>query len=441
MIAELVNIMQKQSQKQFKEMMEMFKATLNTNSPTPTIPKGGVGGGKKKKCPHCGLEVYHIPKTCFKLEAHAAKRPAGLTSKKRTWRCTEVKSTEEWQPGKVDITKLKQWFFPYLETTGLDPPPHDELSLSVVDAGPRTTSKSTEHWAWPLEQQKAIKAAMQLEANAIDQAITQAMLDSGASKTFVESRWGLQLTGCSNKVVVTTSGTKLQATHTGLLPTRALSKGAREAIVVPGMSQPALMSVSTLANNGYTMVFLPGNDGVDVFRANDVVISLTAPPALQGWRDRTGLWMVPVINDNPITPGLDVAETAMGMYGLPSTKEVARFLHAALGNPTQATLLTAAQHGNLVTFLGLTPQSISWHFPESDKTQKGHIKQTQQGVRSTKIVEADAMLGFKQQLGVKHNDVYLNVFDASKKLMFSNQTGKFPITSAREKNISWSRLS
>ncbi len=107
------------------------------------------------------------------------------------------------------------------------------------------------------------------------------------------------------------------------------------------------------------MVFLPGNDGVDVFRANDVVISLTAPPALQGWRDRTGLWMVPVINDNPITPGLDVAETAMGMYGLPSTKEVARFLHAALGNPTQATLLTAAQHGNLVTFLGLTPQSIS----------------------------------------------------------------------------------
>ncbi len=122
---------------------------------------------------------------------------------------------------------------------------------------------------------------MQLEANAIEQAITQAMLDSGASKTFVESRQGLQLTGRSDKVIVATSGTKLQAAHTGLLPARALSKGAREAIDVPGMSQPALMSVSTLANNGYTTVFLPGNDGVDVFRANDVVISSTAPPALQ----------------------------------------------------------------------------------------------------------------------------------------------------------------
>jgi hypothetical protein len=97
-------------------------------------------------------------------------------------------------------------------------------------------SKSAERWARRLEQQKAIKAARHLEANAIERAITQAMLNSGASKMFVESRQGLQLTGRSDKVVVTASGTKLQATHTGLLPTRALSKGAREAIVVPGIS-------------------------------------------------------------------------------------------------------------------------------------------------------------------------------------------------------------
>jgi hypothetical protein len=65
-------------------MMELFKATLNTNSPTPTIPKGGAGGKKKKKCPHCGLEVYHKPEACFELEANAAKHPAGWMSKKST---------------------------------------------------------------------------------------------------------------------------------------------------------------------------------------------------------------------------------------------------------------------------------------------------------------------------------------------------------------------
>jgi hypothetical protein len=197
------------------------------------------------------------------------------------------------------------------------------------------------------------------------------------------------------------------------------------------MSQPALMSISTLANNGYTTVFLPGNDSVDVYRADNVVISSMAPPALQGWQDGKGLWMVPVADDNPISPGLDVAETAMGAYELPSTKEVVRFLHAALGNPTQATLLTAAQHGNLITFPGMTPQNVSRHFPESDETQKGHMKQTKLGVRTTKIVDTDAMLCFKQQPSVKHKDVYLMVFDATKKSMFTDQTGKFSITSAR----------
>ncbi len=174
------------------------------------------------------------------------------------------------------------------------------------------------------------------------------MLDSGASKMFINSQRGLHLTGLSDKIIITTSSTKLQATHTGLLSTRALSKGAREAIVVPGMSQPALMSVSTLADNGYTTVFLP--KGVDVYRADDVAISSMAPPALQGWQDGRGHWMVPIA---------DVAEMATSAYDLPSTKEVVRFLHATLGYPVKATLLTVAQHGNLVTFSGMTPQNIS----------------------------------------------------------------------------------
>jgi hypothetical protein len=196
------------------------------------------------------------------------------------------------------------------------------------------------------------------------------------------------------------------------------------------MSQTALMSVATLANNGYMTVFIPGQEGIDIFRAKDVIISPTALPALQGWRDDRGLWMVLMVDEPTISPGIDVAEAAMGVYELPSTKEVMRFLHAALGHRTQATLLTAAQHGNLVTFPGMTPQNVSRHFPESDETPKGHMKQTKQGVRSTKVVDKDAMLGFQPKPGVKHKDNYLMVFDATKKSMFSDQTGKFPITSA-----------
>jgi hypothetical protein len=56
------------------------------------------------------------------------------------------------------------------------------------------------------------------------------------------------------------------------------------------------------------------------------------------------------------------------------------------------------------------------------------MKQTKQGIRWTKIVDEDAMFGFNQQPGIKHKDVYLMVFNATKKSKCSNQTGKFPIT-------------
>jgi hypothetical protein len=100
--------------------------------------------------------------------------------------------------------------------------------------------------------------------------------------------------------------------------------------------------------------------------------------------------MMSVTGETTISKNIDVAETAMSVYDLPNTKEVVRFIHAALGTPTRATLLTAAQNGNLITFPGMTPENISRHFPESDETQKGHMKQTKQGVGSTKIVDEDA---------------------------------------------------
>jgi hypothetical protein len=87
--------------------------------------------------------------------------------------------------------------------------------------------------------------------------------------------------------------------------------------------------------------------------------------------------------------------------------------------------------GNLVTFPALNVSNVTKHFPESDETQKGHMKQSKQGVRSTKVIDEDAMLEFKPTPGVKHKDVYLQVFDATKKAMYSDQTGKFPIPSSQ----------
>eukprot|EP00804_Cyclotella_cryptica_P012316 CCRYP_020812-RA/>CCRYP_020812-RA protein AED:0.35 eAED:0.35 QI:0/0/0/1/1/1/2/0/506 len=289
--------------------------------------------------------------------------------------------------------------FPYLVAAGFDPPPPDvpasiRTSVPVPDHGPRPISALSRCWAQRLEQQRALKVSTQRDANAIEDAITQAKLDSGASKTFINSRCRMHLTGLSNKVVVTANGTKHPASHTVLLLTLALSKGAREALVIPGMQQKALMSVVW-------------------------------------WRDNRGLWMVPIDDAPAISPCIAVTESANSVCELPSTNEVVPFLNAALGYPTKARLLKAAKHGNLVTFPGLTPKNIAKHFPESNKTQKGHMKQTKQGIRSTKVVDEDAMLVFGPSPGVKQKDVYLRAFDATKKQMYTDQTGKFPIMLAR----------
>ncbi len=107
-------------------------------------------------------------------------------------------------------------------------------------------------------------------------------------------------------------------------------------------------------------------------------------------------------------------EKALNIYELPSTKEVIRFGHAALGFLMKASLLEAIRHNNLVTFPGMTVDHVNKFFPRSNETQKGHMRQSRQGVRSTKVVDEDAMLEAethpKPTPGIKFKDVYLRKY-------------------------------
>ena len=109
-------------------------------------------------------------------------------------------------------------------------------------------------------------------------------------------------------------------------------------------------------------------------------------------------------------------------------------MHALLVIPTKSTLLNAIHNGgNLNTFSGLTAANVNMFFPESDKNQKSHMKQQHQGTRSTKIPETpnDPSTDTIIQSGIKQKDSYLRIFDATKCSMYTNKTGKFPVTSSR----------
>jgi len=285
---------------------------------------------------------------------------------------------------------------------------HARLIVESADS-PCPLSKVSQHWARQIEKRNAIKDARRADNQAIDEAITQnraiteAMLDSRAKATsnFIQSADGFELTGPSSKTVSTTNGQIMRATMTALLPLTQLRAGAREAIVIPELKQ-ALMSVKQLADQGYTTIFHPHLEGVTVHDNDGFKLVTSKPPLLQGWREKGGLWTVPLAE-----------EKAMNVYELPSMKEVVRFQHAALGFPTKATLLTSIHNNNLITFPGMTADNIGKFFPESDKTQKGHMKmkQTRQGVRSAKVIDEDTMLEAethpKPTPGVKIKDVYL----------------------------------
>ncbi len=155
----------------------------------------------------------------------------------------------------------------------------------------------------------------------------------------------------------------MKAMHTALLPLMQLNVGAREAIVIPKMSTQALMSVRQLADQGYTTVFHPYLQEATVHDNDSFKLVINKPPLLQGWRDNRGLWTVPLVE-----------EKALNIYKLPSTKEVIRFGYAALGFLTKPTLLEAIRNKNLITFPGMSADNVNKFFPESDETQKGHMK-------------------------------------------------------------------
>jgi hypothetical protein len=71
------------------------------------------------------------------------------------------------------------------------------------------------------------------------------------------------------------------------------------------------------------------------------------------------------------------------------------------------------------------------HFPDSDETQKGHVKKQRQGVRSTRTKEKPKDDDeFVTSPFRKSRDVYVKIHNAGE-TMHSDQTGRFPATSSR----------
>jgi hypothetical protein len=229
-------------------------------------------------------------------------------------------------------------------------------------------------------------------------------------------------TGPSNIEVYLPYDTKLMTGNKTLLPFKQLSRTARESEVLPGLKK-YLASVNKWSEEGHTTMFRPGKNGVTVHNPGTLTITTSKLPALQGYKPHGAkLWTVSANQD------ANKQEETHNVYSLPSMKQSIRYHHAAAGYPPEETWTNAIKAGNFNTWPGLTATAVRCHFPESDKTQKGHMKKQRQNVRSTKIkVENKSTREKPLSREKKMHDVYIKIHNASD-MMHSDQTGHFPAT-------------
>ncbi len=109
------------------------------------------------------------------------------------------------------------------------------------------------------------------------------------------------------------------------------------------------------------------------------------------------------------------------VYELPIVEPTIWYLHGVAG--FKASWLKAIPKGNFLSWPLINVKNVAKYFPESEETQKGHMRGQRQGVQSTKVAKPtkDALTMLPHQ---KKNDIIIAEFE-EKSVMYADQTGLF----------------
>ena len=138
-----------------------------------------------------------------------------------------------------------------------------------------------------LRRELQLRKAVRLPSNVLRQKFGHnAILDSGATSSFIKPNGGAKSTGQpSNKEVRMPNGQTLSTSFKALLPNTTLNPKARQCDILPGLQHNSLVSVGKLSDAGYCTIFMPGNQGVQVVDGNKVKINVSGEAVLRGRRN------------------------------------------------------------------------------------------------------------------------------------------------------------
>ena len=163
--------------------------------------------------------------------------------------------------------------------------------------------------------------------------------------------------------------------------------------------------------------------------------------SLHGRRDvTTGMWTIN-LEYKSLQPATHPLQ-ANNVYELTKKRVIVVYLHKAAFSPVPSTWIQAIEIGFFTSWPGLTADLVRKHLPKSGATVKGHQRQIGQNLRSTKpkpsssIPTSNSVMTIDPPLGpVRANKLAtFRIIELEGKL-FSDQTGKFPITSSRGTKI------
>lgn len=164
----------------------------------------------------------------------------------------------------------------YLKTTNYWAPLDDEEEkeeekehINIISSKQTIATTKGNKWTRRIERRRAMKL----------------VIDSGATSNFVPEEMNLPKMGRSTKEVFLPDNTTLKATYQTELPFQQLNKKARVADILPGLKTP-LVSVNKMANEGYTTVFHPREQGVTIHKPGTITITMSEPPVLQGCKEK-----------------------------------------------------------------------------------------------------------------------------------------------------------
>ena len=121
------------------------------------------------------------------------------------------------------------------------------------------------------------------------------------------------------------------------------------------------------------------------------------------------------------------------VYETKSKQELILFYHAACFSPKKRTFVDAIKRNAFASWPRLTVELVNKYLPRTDANIKGHIRQHYKGTQSTRLKQ-EVPIKTQQEppeiLAKRTNQLFLKVTDCTNKI-YTDQTGRFPVTSSR----------